>query len=335
MPGIVTHHMFGIDVHKSLAKVIGDSAAARDAFLLGNQGPDPFFYLMVAPTTHEFRRIGQIMHRQKTVELLANMHRYLINGCSCLEGKHAAVARTDNHDDAYAQDVTSGEVCKAYALGFLCHYLLDSTVHPLVFAQEYAICSAGVEGLSDDWSHRVVHATIETSLDEYVLTTKLGSTAATLPPHKMVLPCSASALSEISRQYSNVLRETYNMNAPETVFYIAVSLNRFAQRALDSKSGGLRQHYDYLGFAGMASAYVQALSHRAKLLPYTPFANNDHTLWKTPFATSGFISESFDELYTRAYARAIEILPEYVKPTFGLDACKTLVDNVNFLGRRD
>lgn len=334
MPGIVTHHMFGIDVHKRLEEVIGYSSAALDAFLLGNQGPDPFFYLMVVPVTHEFRRIGQIMHRQNTSELLAYMHHYFVNGSSHSEDKHVTDSRADYHSDVSADDSYPSEVCKAYALGFLCHYLLDSMVHPLVFAQEYAICSTGVEGLSDKWSHRVTHATIETALDEYVLTTKIGTTAAILPPHRIALQCSASTLSELSREYSNVLWETYGIDVPEAVFFTAVSLNRLAQRALDSKSSGLRQRFDYLGFAGMPSAYVKALSHRADLLPSTPFANSDCVPWDNPFAEGEFVRESFDELYARAFARVIETLPAYAESTFGIDACKKLVDDVNFLGRR-
>ena len=49
-----------------------------------------------------------------------------------------------------------------YLLGFLCHYLLDSTVHPLVYANQYALCDAGIDGLSrEDGSE--VHAVIESA----------------------------------------------------------------------------------------------------------------------------------------------------------------------------
>lgn len=307
MPGIVTHYMFGTDVHKRLVEVIGDSSAALEAFLLGNQGPDPFFYLMATPSTRACRRIGQTMHRQKTSELLASMH------------------------DRFIKSPDSPG--KAYALGFLCHYLLDSTVHPLVYAQQYAICNARVEGLSGEWSHRVVHATIETALDEYVLTTRLDATAVTLPPHKTMLRCSAPVLTEVSCGYSKVLRETYGLNAPETVFSTAVGLYRFAQQALDSKSSGLRRRFDYLEGAGMVSAYLQALSHRAEPLLHTPFANDDHVTWKDPFGDGKPANDSFDELYACALERAIETLPVYAGPAFGLDACRGLVGNVNFLGR--
>lgn len=304
MPGIVTHYMFGIDVHESLAETIGEASADFDAFLLGNQGPDPFFYLMATPWERELRRIGQTMHRRKVPELLSSLHDRLEDG-----------------------------PCKAYALGFLCHYLLDSTVHPLVYAQQHAICAAGVEGLSGEWAQRVVHATIETEIDECILTSRLDATAATLPPHKTMLLCNDMTLEEVSRGYSKVLWETYGLSAPESVFSTAVNLYRLAQQALDSKSNGLRRRFDYLDWAGMPSKYALALSLRSEPRSYTPFANDDHASWENPYADGLSVSESFDELYACAFTRAIERLPVYADPSFDLDSCRELVGNVNFLGR--
>lgn len=311
MPGIVTHHMFGVDVYGSCSQLIGETQTALDAFLLGNLGPDPFFYLTASPLTRKYRRIGQAMHRRRTQQLLFAVHEHFIAG------------KPGCNDPA----------CKAYAMGFLCHYLLDSTVHPLVYAQQHAICNSQIEGLTGEWSHRVVHATIETALDEYVLTTRLGATAATLPPHKTMLRCPASALASLSHAFSPALKDAYGLNVPDTTFASAVSLNRLAQQALDSKSAGLRQRFDYLARIGMASSYVQALSHRDELRPRTPFTNDDHIPWEVPFAESTVMNLSFDELFSQALNRALEVAPLYAQADFGLDACSALVANVNFLGR--
>ena len=311
MPGIVTHHMFGVDVYGSCPQFIGETQSALDAFLLGNLGPDPFFYLTASALTRKYRRIGQILHKQKTPQLLFAVH------------EHFIADRSSPESDSR----------RAYALGFVCHYLLDSTVHPLVYAQQHAVCNTHLEGLTGEWSHRVVHATIETSLDEYVLTTRLGATAATLPPHKTMLRCPAPVLSSLSRAFSPALKDVYGLRVPETAFVSAVSLNRLAQQVLDSKSAGLRQRFDYLAGLGMASSYVQALSHRGKLNPRTPFTNDDHIPWDVPFAEGTVINFSFDELFSQALHRAQEVLPLYARDDFNLDACTALAANINFLGR--
>ena len=51
MPAILTHDFFGQDVYAAHSHVIGKSIDEKDAFLLGNQGPDPLFYLVLSSCT--------------------------------------------------------------------------------------------------------------------------------------------------------------------------------------------------------------------------------------------------------------------------------------------
>ncbi len=316
MPGIVTHHVFGTDVYRELAPLIGESSDALDAFLLGNLGPDPFFFIAASPMLQKFKRLGQMMHRKNTPELLFALHGSLV----------APSSEEGGEGD-------EGDPCKAYALGFVCHYLLDSTIHPLVYAQQHAICNVGIEGLSGVWAHRVVHATIETTLDEYLLTTRLGATAATLAPHKTMLKCPQQELVRISCAFSEALCKAYELDVPNSIFVSAVDLNRLGQRTLDSKSAGLRSRFDYLAGPGMASKYVEALSLRAQLRPEAPYTNDDHAAWEVPFSQGAVIDESFCELYGQALQAALIVLPAFARKGFSLDACQALVAGVNFLGR--
>ena len=92
------------------------------------------------------------------------------------------------------------EVGRAYALGFLCHYTLDSTMHPFVYFHEYRLCDAGVPGLTRaDGSE--VHGTIESELDELVLFEKRGETIATFNPSAEILNASNFTLHVISKMY--------------------------------------------------------------------------------------------------------------------------------------
>ena len=311
MPGIATHHVFGTDVFAAAVHVdeaqVG-KAGNLDAFLLGNQGPDPLFYLAATLSDRQLRRIGSTMHRYNTVELMQAMHeRFIADG-------------TDT-------------VLAAYALGFMCHYILDSTVHPLVYAQEYAICSKGVEPLRGEWPHRVVHATIETSIDEYVLTTKRGATAATMPPHKMMLYCPAPKLQAISRAMADVVNRVYGLECPESAFVTAVGLYRASQAALDSMGTGVRNGLDVLSLGSGAVAYARALSHRLGPLLQTPFTNDDHTAWPNPFEEGQVVSASFDELYALSQAKARDILPAFSNRRANAALFEGIVGNVNFLGR--
>ena len=323
MPGIATHYLFGTEAYSVLDRIVGGKSDDLAAFLLGNQGPDPLFYLAATPSEQSLRRIGQTMHRRRTVALLRAVHERLV-----ANAENTAVA--------------------AYALGFLCHYILDSTVHPLVYAQEHAICdSKGATPLLEAWasrgmplqerhsvwSHRIVHATIETSIDEYVLTTKRGATAATMPPHKTMLRCPAETLLSISQALADVVSGVYEVECPPTAFATALGVYRTSQRALDSKSSGLRRRLDYLPKSGAVMAYVRALSHRPDSLPHTPFTNDDHIAWPHAFEEGEVVRESFDELYASSMEEAENALPVFAGHDVEDGFLEDLVGGVNFLGQ--
>jgi len=85
------------------------TVAHPDAFLFGAQGPDPLFTLGVFPLRPKSQpsHYGTLLHTARTGRFLSAL---------CAEAK----------------DATGVE--RAYAMGFLTHYALDSTVHPFVYA---------------------------------------------------------------------------------------------------------------------------------------------------------------------------------------------------------
>ena len=110
MPAILTHDFFGQDIYAAHSHVIGKSIDEKDAFLLGNQGPDPLFYLVLSPSMKQFFGLGSAMHHDAPSKLIAALKESL----QVLEEHELPVGR-------------------AYALGFLCHYSLDRAMHPLVY----------------------------------------------------------------------------------------------------------------------------------------------------------------------------------------------------------
>ena len=310
MPAIIAHHLFGEDVYASLAPVIGESDVQHDAFLLGNQGPDPLLCLKVLPLSVPYRTIGTIMHEQAPTALLAAMHQRFI----------------------YAPRSRSAPTCKAYALGFLCHYLLDSTAHPLIYAQQFAIRDGGVEGLPPMRKGGEIHALIETELDEHLLAKKLGVTVKTFVPHREILGCAPDALIALSTRFSPVSKSVYDVKLPQFAFASGVNMYRAAQTALDSKRDGIRQYADYARLAGKAYLHVQAMTHSATLRTAPSFANDDHVAWPHPFEPGKTVSASFDELYDVAFNAALSAVPRFAQADFSLADCEALTGNVNFKG---
>ena len=317
MPGIVTHHLFGEDLHARFKAVIGDGRAQREAFLLGNMGPDPLFCLKAFPKL-DYRNIGTTMHSRKPDELVSAMHAHFI-------GPKASYARVSTSGRIEAQ--------KTYALGFLCHYLLDSTVHPLVYAQQYALVDEVGLDVSKKQRGRTVHALIETELDEYMLS-KRGMTVETFVPHKETLVCPADVLGALSRRVGVVVGEIYEMLVPATMFSSSVLMYRAAQATLDAGRDGVRSVIDYARLAKNRYSHIQALTHSVPKRANTTFANSDHTPWPHPFEQGAVVSESFDELYEHAFARACNLIPRFAQPDFPQADCRAITNATNFYGQR-
>lgn len=90
---------------KNALKISGYTPRDLPSFILGANGPDPLFcYQMHNPLRkYNLSELGSVMHRERTGLFLQNLFR---------------LAQTDAQKD--------------YCLGFLCHYSMDSTLHPYV-----------------------------------------------------------------------------------------------------------------------------------------------------------------------------------------------------------
>ena len=157
MPALITHHIFGEETVSRLPEGIIQGEEELLAFLLGNQGPDPFFVraLTIPEQADRCHHLARRMHREHVGEAFAALRTFVTH--------------------LPEQDKNVG---RAFVLGLLGHYALDSCAHPFVFAQQDEIIE-NAEGL-DDAAHEV-HAVIESDLDTWMLWTMRHLTVAEAP----------------------------------------------------------------------------------------------------------------------------------------------------------
>lgn len=307
MPALITHYQFGSEVYEELIEFIGGTQNEADAFLLGNQGPDPLFYGLVSPQYAASHKLAQRMHRERPTELLAAFKR----AAAALDPKDRPIGR-------------------AYALGFVCHYLLDSTMHPFVYAQQFSLCDAGEPGLSRD-NGSDVHAFIETELDEYVLTTHREETIATFDPSARVLKASDRVLDCISQMYVYVAKDVFGLDIPPATYKVALKLFRKVAKVFHSPDGLKRNVLGRLEMVIRPYSFVRAMSHHNRLLYESDFDNRQKDVWINPF-TDERSDASFDELYEEAFERAMDSLYDFDEPAFGSRYSKTITNELNFRG---
>ncbi len=310
MPAILTHDFFGRDAVDTVsAQVNLMSKDAHDAFLLGNQGPDPLFYLVIDPRISKQSRVGDLMHHARPAKLLLSLRDAL-----------SMLTRSER------------PVGDAYAAGFLCHYLLDSTMHPLVFAKQYEICDAGVEGL-DRSDGSIVHAEIERELDEMVLFEKRHETIATYRPYRQVLKATDATLAIIDKLYFYMNLWTYSRTLELDTYTHAVKSFRTLQRAFWSPTGKLSQTLGFVDRSVRHTRYslVKAMSHRNRASADSAFANQEHASWVNPF-TNAESTESFWDLYEEALSQVFDAQELFFGDGFDGAAAERLTDNLNFSG---
>ncbi|HIT45650.1 MAG TPA: peptidase [Candidatus Aphodovivens excrementavium] len=308
MPSIITHDTFGQDIYRDLFTLIGGSRDEAEAFLLGNQGPDPLFYSVACPWLRSNHDLGSVMHDQLPTRLLDAFK----TGLPFLPESEQPIAR-------------------AYALGFLCHYTLDSIAHPFIFSQQYQLCDAGEPGLTRSDGHEV-HAFIETELDELVLYLKRNDTVETFNPARDVLKGSSHMLDVVSKLYVYVAMAVYGRAVPTDLFRSSVYAMRLGQRVFHSSSGLKREVLGRLEELVRPYSFCKAMSHRPVELETSIFDNRERACWEDPFS-GGSSTESFWDLYERALAQAHHNIELFDEPGFDVEDARYITGDKNFSGK--
>ena len=271
MPAIITHHLFGEDASRRLPANLSFSEEELLAFLLGNQGPDPFYFCFTATpaaiqTCHRF---ADIMHRSNIIDAL-------------LIAKDAA-----NHLPADDQAVG-----KAFVLGLVAHYLLDSEAHAFVMAQENGICDAGV-GLED--AHDEVHALIESDLDTWMLWSTRQQTIADAPAW-----ADLARTERISRAagaiFSQVAWQAFRIKLTPERYDGCLRDYEMLYRAIDPAGNARGRMIVGAERLGKQYSRLDALSHVAEPIEHCPAANLDCHPWVDPL-TGETKTISFPDVY--------------------------------------
>lgn len=282
MPAVITHYLFG---EQALALTPGANAYTpeqKDAYLLGCQGPDPFFFRALSTNSrpaHAFASMSHSLRIAQEFEAYFDALEYLTDA-----------------------DKTVG---RPYLLGFLAHYTLDTNAHPFVFGQQYALIDAMPE-LGDGDSQ--VHAVLESDIDSSLLMRKKGLTPAEFHPLNCLV-ASEKTLQVAGLLHTYVAQHVYGIALKPTEFAGAVQDMRAAYRMIESPSG-IRAH-----MVGKLERLVQphsilaSLRHRSPSEKTDAALNDNHLTWRDPFSAKER-TESFEDLFEAGldeYAESVHV----------------------------
>lgn len=309
MPSIITHDYFGREFLSRSGLSSKWSKSQQEAYLLGNQGPDPFFYAVATPRFFHYLNIGSIIHDEKPTQFFST----LLKCANELSTKEKATIQP-------------------YLLGFIQHYVLDSTVHPLVYFYEYSITKSEIYGLSDK-DHSEIHSTIESEFDELVLYAKRGLTVKEFRPYQDILKANKSTLDTVSKFFVDPIYECFERTIPYDLFAKSVQNFRLIQRIFYSPLGIKRKVLSTIEKRFRNHSFYSSMSHLSIKRTYCSFANEERKEWINPFFGS-IHTESFWDLFEQAQQKALivfEILPLI---TTDPDKISLITDGLNNSGKQ-
>ena len=301
MPALITHHLFGEEAARRLPDTLLSSEEEKIAFLLGNQGPDPFLFRFrtLPEAATSCHKLGNRMHREKVHQAF-----YSLRG---------AVVQLRESDKT---------IGRAFVLGLLAHYLLDSSVHPFIYAQEDAICSAGV-GLEN--AHSEVHAIIESDLDSWMLWSLCGRTIEDTAPASMLVRTERIGLIA-SALLSQTALQVFSIKLNANEYANCVADYELVCRIIEPAGSRVSQAISSIKRIGRSYSILSALAHRTTTSDECAAANLEHNPWADP-TTGEWSDASFADIFQNTLDRW---------PAFAEDFVRADKDGlVLLLGQRD
>ncbi len=269
MPSVLTHYGFSRSLFNDKLEFLRDN---QDIYLLGSQGPDPFFFYGILPflkadNKKEIRAYGTKLHKKDPVDSFEFFFEF-------------------------ANNSKEKDVLYSYILGAGQHFILDRKIHPYVFYKT---------GFSDDdklkRKYFCDHTLFETNLDVLLLddfykdykTTALNS-----------ILCDEDKVEEVSEMYYEFAKKNNEEVIEDDSFEDSYEHMCSIEKVLYSKRG-IKKWFVNLLFKKTA---FNTMMHPLKVKDRdkVDYLNTQKTLWKDP-ATE---TEHYESLYELIDQCAVE-----------------------------
>lgn len=275
MPATITHAYFAKDVYDILPTNIKKKANVERIKMFG-QSTDPlmFYNLFSILPGKNIRKFQHTFHTTKSQEFFLNLINFI-------------------KDNDYQND---SDVC-SFLIGFICHYVLDSTVHP------YVIYKTGEmkKGKPETYKYNQIHAFMEAFIDNDMIRRRDKSNPYNFPLEKFCFETSKFSNS-LDKVIKNTFKQTFNIDNMDKIYYKAVKQMRMALVLFRKDRYGFKRNiYKFIDtFTTKSTFRFEAVSYHYPLKDRHNFLNSNHQLWRNPTSYNMTSTESFIDLYLKA-----------------------------------
>ena len=275
MPATITHAYFCKDVFDILPNNINNKISLNRMKMFGQSTNSLMFYnLFSILPGKKIRDFHKYFHNNKSQDFFINLINYI---------------KEKNYIND--KDVSS------FLAGFICHYVLDSTIHP------YIIYKTGVfnKKNANTYKYNNIHAFMETFIDNDMVKRRNKSNPYNFPINKFCF-----SLEKFSPKLKNTINysfdTTFNINNMSKIYYKSLKQMRYSLVLFRKDSTGIKKNIYKLidTFTSKRIFRFEAISYNYPLEDRHNFLNSNHQLWRHPCMYDVTSTESFVDLYLKA-----------------------------------
>ena len=275
MPATVVHAYFAQDLNDILPKEIKNKLDVDRLKTFGQSTDSLMFYnLFSILPGKKIRDFQKYFHTNKTQDFFVNLINYI-------------------KENDYTEDID----VNSFLVGTICHYVLDSTVHPYIYYK------TGYFNKNDKSTYKYnnVHTFMETFLDNDMIKRR-----ESINPYKFNISKFSFDTSKFSNELNDTIKytfkETFDVDNMDKIYYKSLKQMRNSIFIFRQDRYGIKKFFYKLAdtFTSKRVFRFEAISYHYPLNDRHNFLNENHKLWRNPCDYSLTSEESFLDLYLRA-----------------------------------
>lgn len=275
MPATVVHAYFSQDVYDILPSTIKNKLNVDRLKTFGQSTDSLMFYnLFNILPGKRVRSFQNYFHTNKTQEFFINLINYI---------------KENNY-------INDSDVC-SFLVGAICHYVLDSTIHPYIFYK------TGYFNKKDKSTYKYnnVHAFMETFLDNDMIKRRENINPYKFKIGKFCLNTKAFS-KELNDTLDKVFDQTFEFKNMSKIYSRSLKQMKRAIVVFRQDQFGVKKFFYKLAdtFTSRKTFRFEAISYHYPIQDRHNFLNENHKIWRNPTTYDMTSTESFLDLYLRS-----------------------------------
>ena len=274
MPATVTHAYFAKDVIDILPESIKNGLDIKRSMMF-SQGTDSlmFYNLFSILPGKKIRRFYEYFHDNKSQEFFVNLLDYV---------KDSKIIDSDVF---------------SFIVGFICHYALDSTIHP------YIIYKTGIfkKNYPSTYKYNNAHHFMETFIDNDMISRRTNYNPYKFRISKFCFDTSKFSLS-LKDTIDNTFYETFDVDNMSRIYRKSLKQMKNYLMIFRRDPYGIKKFFYMLidTFTPKKWYRFEAISYHYPLVDRHNYLNSDNSIWRNPTTYDMTSNESFVDLYLKA-----------------------------------